>query len=495
MADQALWNAGDQPRVWINWDTFTAQGVAASWQLPFQEAVINAYTRWMAAGVDCRFQFYGYTTRTEPSDGEILITMNERHFDTTRIASTFGSWRKISLVIHRKNGANLTNWNIVPYNADPGEIDLQGVLLHEFGHCYWLDHSTSGNEAMTAGYNYHSARMGPWNGDVGRVKALYRDFDRNRLREFASYDAGQSWFAMANQLTNYNHYQARTCLGPGVAAIGSTGLFSLNWSHPNRIPTWLRNNGSTFLFNNWIYYGGERAVHGNSVASAVNGTMLWAWVDEEDSGSLRIVRSTNTGGSWAWANVPAGATTYGQPGLAVTTVGGVRTWVLVWAHFDRSDHTGTGYLRSSISTNDGGSWSQPRVINTFYKSLAGVAVAASDTNEIMVGFSWAPHSTNGMNAVRTLSCRVTGGELNVTGIGNGNAVSRLQPALAYDRGSQRFIMAFREQNFLTSLRVATKKWADASWPAATQLAGTTTATAPALASAPNGMNVLWYGGE
>lgn len=496
MADQAMWNRGDRPRILINWDTFTAQGIAASWQVPFQEAVINAYTRWMMeAGVDCRFQFWGYTTNTEPADGEILITMNERHFDSTRIASTFGSWRKASLVIHRKNGSNLTNWAIVPYNADPGEIDLQGILLHELGHCYWLDHATSGNETMNGGYGYHRARFGPWDGDVQRAKALFGDFDRNRLRELVSIDGGNSWVTASTQITTYNHYQARTCLAPGATAIGSSGLYNLAWSHPNRIPTWLRNDGSNFLFGNWLFYGGERAVHGHALASAPDGTMLWCWVDEEDGGTLRIVNSTNSGGSWTWANSPAGAATFGQPGIAVTAVAGVRTWVLVWAHFDRADHAETGFMRCSVSTNDGASWSTPVVLDSFYKSLSGVAVAAASNNRVMVGFAWAPHGVYGMNLLRTLECNVSNGRLQHQRTCYTNAASRTQPALSYDAVRNRFIMAFREQNFLTSIRTSTKAWGDGSWPAAAQVAGTTTATAPTLATTPNGTTVLWYGGE
>jgi hypothetical protein len=496
MADFALWNAGDRPRIWINWGTFTAQGFPASWQLPVQEALINAYTRWMmSAGVDCRYQFFGYTTRTEPSDGEILVTMNERHFDSTRIASTFGSWRKASLVIHRKNGSNLTNWNLVPYNADPGEIDLQGIFTHELGHCYWLDHAASGNETMNGGYGYHRARYGPWEGDVSRAKAIYRDFDRNRLRELGSTDGGQNWHAVPTQITSYNNYQARTCLAPGVAAIGSSGLLDLAWSHPNRIPTWLRNDGSTFLFNNWLFYGGERAVHGNSVASAPDGTMLWCWVGNDDNGTIRIVRSTNIGGSWAWAGVPVGARTGGQAGIAVTTVNGVRTWILVWAHFDRGDHTNTGYLRASTSTDNGSSWSQPQVLDTFYKSLSGVGVAAGPNNQVMVGFAWAPHSTYGINYLRTLHCSVSGGVLRSSSIGYTNEVTRVQPALAFDPARNRFVLAFREQNFLTSIRTTVKAWSGSSWPAATQAQGTTTATAPTVAANPTGSLFLWYGGE
>lgn len=495
MADQALWNAGDRPRIWINWDTFTAQGIPNSWRQPFQEALVNAYTRWMAAGVDCRYQFFGYTTRTEPGDGEILITMNERHFDSTRIASTFGSWRRASLVIHRKNGSNLTNWSIVPWNAQPGEIDLQGVLLHELGHCFWLDHATSGNESMTGGYNYHSARFGPWDGDVQRVKSIYRDFESNRLRAIASFNSGASWSPVSTQITSYNHYQARTCLSPGATAIGSSGLYDLAWSHPNRIPTWLRNDGTNFLFNNWLFYGGERAVHGHTVASAPDGTLLWSWVDRDDNGTIKLVRSTNSGGSWSWAGTPAGARTYGQPGLACTTAAGVRTWVLVWAHFDRGDHTNTGFLRSSVSTNDGASWSAPTVLDTFYRSLSGVAVAANQSNQVMVGFSWAPNSAYGMNALRTLHCSVSAGTLSGSRVGYTSDYSRLQPSLAYDESSRRFLLAYREQNFLTSIRISSKAWTDGSWPNAMQVAGTTSATAPSLAATSGARNVLWYGGE
>jgi matrixin len=496
MADNAYWNAGDRPRVWINWRTFTDQGIPGGWQQPFQDAVINAYTRWMmSAGVDCRFQFFGYTDRTEAGDGEVLITMNERHFDTSRIASTFTSWRKANMVIHRKNGSDLTNWNIVPYNAAPGEIDLQGVLTHEFGHCYWLDHSSLPNDTMVANYDYHRQRYGPWEGDVARAKAIFADFDRNHLRELGSADGGQFWNVLANQLTPYNNYQARTCLSPGVSAIGHSGLFDLAWSHPNRIPTWLRTDSSTFLFNNWTFYGGERAVHGHAIASAADGTMLWCWVGNDDNGTIKIVRSTDSGASWVWTGTPSGAATFGQPGIAVTTVAGQRTWILVWAHFDRTDQANTGYLRTSISSDDGSTWSTPQVLDTFYKSLLGVGIACDDNNHVMVGFSWAPNSTYGINYVRTLHCAVAQGALNGSRVGYTSEVSRVHPALAFDSQRNRFVMAFREQNFLTSLRITIKNWADAFWPVASQVQGTTTNTAPALAASPAAELYLWFGGE
>ena len=33
MADAAYWNNGDQPRVFIHWQSFLDQGILASWQL------------------------------------------------------------------------------------------------------------------------------------------------------------------------------------------------------------------------------------------------------------------------------------------------------------------------------------------------------------------------------------------------------------------------------------------------------------------------------
>jgi hypothetical protein len=169
--------------------------------------------------------------------------------------------------------------------------------------------------------------------------------------------------------------------------------------------------------------------------------------------------------------------------------------VLVWAHFDRADHANTGYIRASISTNDGLTWSTPQVLDTFYKSLLGVGVAAADNNRVMVGFAWAPHGTYGINFLRTLHCSVVGGALTGTRVGYTSEVSRTQPALAFDQRRNRFAMCFREQNFLTSLRVARKNWGDAIWPPAAQIQGTTTITPPAVGASAASDLYLWYGGE
>ena len=100
MADQKWYDEGMRPRILINWQSFIDWGIPASWQGPFTDAVINAYTRWMnVGGVNLRFQFWGYTNKTDSDTGELVISMNERHANSTRLASTFGTYNK--LIMHR----------------------------------------------------------------------------------------------------------------------------------------------------------------------------------------------------------------------------------------------------------------------------------------------------------------------------------------------------------------------------------------------------------
>ena len=498
MADQKWYDEGIRPRILINWRSFQDQGIPASWQGPFTDAVINAYTRWMnVGGVDLRFQFWGYTDRTDSQDGELVISMNERHFDSTRLASTFGSYNRLIIVFHRRNGADLTPWNFVPYNAAPGEFDMQGILMHELGHCLGLDHAAGVNDTMNGGYAYHRQRFGPFANDVARLRNVYRDFTRNRLRQVRSTNGGASWSVVPNNLTSYNHTDARTNLNPGVTPTPQSGLFVVGWSMVGNPPTWLRGDGSTFLFSPWIFYGGERSIYGPTYAQDGNHTMLWAWVDDDDLGTIRVVRSTSDGFTWTWVASPASARTHGTPGLCWTRVGGRSTWILVWAHFDRGDHNGTGYLRASLSTNDGASWSAPVVLNTFYKALSGVAAAATTDNRVVLAFAWAPHSTYGMNHIRAFNCHVAGGQLQTSATVFPQAVeaTRIQPGLAYDAAADRFVLAWREQDFNTSLNVATKAPAATSWGAKVR-PGVRSHVAPAAAfSAAQRQSVVWYAFE
>jgi hypothetical protein len=211
----------------------------------------------------------------------------------SRIASTLGAYNAIYIEFHRRSGVNGTVWNFVPWNAMPGEIDMQGIAMHELGHALGLDHSASANDTMFGGYIYHSSRFGPWEGDVAALKALYPDYQKSRLRQVRSNDGAVTWVEIPNDLTSHGHWHTRTNQSPGTTAIRASGLYNVGWMHSNRIPTWLRNDGDRFLTRLWYYFGGERIVHGPGYASDDAGTLLWARVQNDDNATIRISRSTN----------------------------------------------------------------------------------------------------------------------------------------------------------------------------------------------------------
>jgi hypothetical protein len=486
--------------VLINWQSFVDQGIPANWQWPFVDAVINAYTRWMSvAGVDLRFQFFGFTSQTQSNDGELVISMNRRHAPTeNRLASTFGSYNRLIIVFHRRAGDDVTLWNFVPFNASAGEIDMQGVLVHELGHCLGLDHSGSADETMRADYDYHSARYGPFDGDVTAVKGLFPNFNRNRIRQVRSTNGATSWAAEASNLTNYNHPDARTTTTPGAAHVGGSGQYIVGWTIPNRIPTWLRGDGSTFQFGEWFYFGGERSVHGPAYASNDAGRLLWAWIHNDAAASMRMVGSADGGRTWFWVARPPGAASAGTPALCWTRVGGVSTWICAWANFERASHDRTGLIYASISTNDGASWSAPVALHPTFKALAGVTAAANGSNSVVVAFALAPTGTaSGMNTIRTFSCEVGGGRLNVRQSHALAETTRIQPGVAFDAGHNRFVLASREQNFLTTIATLRKGPAMADpWGGRVFLGDRRTNTAPAIAAAPGRNEArIYYGFE
>ena len=499
MADTQWYPAGARPRVWINWDSFVAQGIPTAWQAPFTDAIINAYTRWQTiAGVDLRFQFFGYTTKTNSDPGELVISMNSLHSPAeSRLASTFGGYNALIIVFHRRNGDG-TPWNWVPRNARAGEIEMQGVATHEIGHCLGLEHGTDPNATMIPWYNYHSSRFGPFKNDIDRVRAVYASFTNSRVRQLRSSDGGSSWVEIGNPLTSHGHVNTRTNINPAVVALPRSGMYVVGWSHVNGIPTWLRSDGESFLFRNWLFYGGERSIYGPAYASDDNQTTLWAWVTNDDQGTIRLVSSQNQALQWGLAGTPANARTAGTPALCWTRVGGVSTWVLAWSNFDRADQNGTGLLRASISTNNGGSWSAPVTLDANLKALSGVSAAATPNNRIEIALAFAPDMDAGMgeiNAIRTIVCDVNAGNLRRTSDINSPERTRIQPSIAFEQRSNRFVMAWREQNFATSLNMAQHAIAGGPWSPLVR-PGQSSNTAPALAASPeNGEVVLWYSHE
>ncbi|HEY3060256.1 MAG TPA: matrixin family metalloprotease [Chloroflexota bacterium] len=496
MADQQLYDEGSRPHVLINWESFELRGIPPRWRSPFTSAVINAYTRWAnVAGIDLRFQFQGFTHKTYASAGELLIYMDDRHPTEARLTSTYGSFNQMEIVFHRMNGEDLSPWNFVPFNGRPGEYDMQAILMHELGHCIGLDHAPHDGDTLFNEYDYHAYRFGPFSRDVTRARHIYPDFTRNRLRQMRSTDGGATWSPVGNELTTYNHLHARTNTVPGVVGLPPAGMYVVGWTLVNGSPTWLRGDGGNFLMRNWEFFGAEQSIYGPAMAGDGQNTIIAAWVQNDDAGTIKVLRSRDQGYLWQRVGTPAGAQTYGTPGLAHTRVDGQLVWILVWTHFDRTNQECTGCIRYSLSRDDGHTWTPPEMLDPAYKALAGVSVAADNENHVLVSFAWAPHSTQAINRIRTFACEVIDGHLRKVDQVRSDDVTRLQPALTFDESTSRFILAWRDQNFVTSLTTARTAPDQRHWSDRMRLDASSN-TAPALASMPSlEETVLWYAAE
>ncbi len=223
--------------------------------------------------------------------------------------------------------------------------------------------------------------------------------------------------------------------------------------------------------------------------------MLAAWVQNDDSGSIKILRSRDHGYNWQRVNAPLGAQTYGTPGLCCTRLDDQAVWILVWSNFDRADQECTGCIRFSVSSNEGDSWSPPGTLDPNYKAVSGVSAAADQRNHALVSFAWAAHAPQGMNRIRTFACEVIDGQLTQVDHIRSDEVTRTQPALAFDESANRFILAWRDQNFLTSVSTARMAPGERRWSDRVRLEATSN-TAPALAAMPPlNETVLWYAAE
>jgi hypothetical protein len=302
--------------------------------------------------------------------------------------------------------------------------------------------------------------FGPFNDDINRVRAVYAGFTRNRVRQLRSGDGGSSWTEIPNELTSHGHVHTRTNVNPGVTALPQSGLYVIGWSHPNSIPTWLRTDGDRFVFRDWLYYGGERSLYGPAYASDNNQTTLWAWVTNDDRGTIKVVASRNQALQWFGVNAPANARTGGTPALCWTRVNGQSTWILAWSNFDRANQNDTSLIFTSISTNDGWNWSVPVALNTTHKALSGVSAAATPNNRIEVAIAWAPDNAAnhaGINAIRTFVCDINGGRVRQLSVMASNGRGAVEATGLTHVGSFRVAMVNDSECLLL--------WAIPSWPA------------------------------
>ncbi len=486
--DRTTYADGSRPKVLINWDSFEDQGFPSSWKIPFTNVVINGYTRMnRVLGVDVRPQFWGYTTKTDSDPGEIVISANEKHADSNRLASTFGWFPdRLKIVFHRKRGSDLTPWNWTPFWPNNGEYSMYAVFMHELGHCLGLDHSGPTKNIMGS-YTWTS-HHGPWSGDQADTRALYSFRNANRLRQLATYNGGQSWSTLSNDITSFGAPWGRTTNRIAAAGNSSNANYLIGWATPDNFLTWARGDGVAFDTADWYYYTQHpRPRYGSDMVSDNGNNWMWVVVDgRNDDNRVRVIRSTDNGDSWFYTGFPQ-ATTSSTPGIAFTRIEGQRVWIVLWVNYDESDRDNTGYIYGSVSFNDGATWSQPHAVDSWYRVHDGVGVAADDNGNVRVTFVWGGESgmwAYGQNKVRSFSADVAAdGTVSRGGLCFPELHSRIAPDFTWHSDSGQFVQGLREQDFNTSL--------DSLRGTVTQcpgsflhISGSTTHVAPGLARNP-----------
>lgn len=468
---------GSTVTVLLNWDTFEDQGFLSSWQPRVGDSVVRAYTRWSYfTGLNLAFKYGGLTTKEVGGTGEIVVKATEAPGDPNVPKLASAGCRYIN--IHRRElvGGTAIPWTVWMSPA-AGTVDMAAVLQHEFGHSIagiW-NHINDSRATMQPGYNWNAARWGPYPLDRDAVLSEYGVSPGHRLYLTRTVDNGQSWTSVSSNLPSSS---PRTTARPALIRDGSNLIAFLTHTNPstqNRVPMWLKGNTSG-TFSSATVFGGLRSQFGVGAAGR-SGKYLWTWVDETGADmNVRVVRTTDGGASWVYANPPAGTRAAGTPGVCYL---GGSTWVLAYAAFDWTNPAIGGIIQARVSTNDGASWGPP----SSYPSSAditadeGVSCAADANGNIRIAYSFAPASISNLYLsqsvrVRTIYGSVTGSSIAWQQINSVTNYGWTRTSPSISASSQGFLLGYRGTNALSSFHSSFQTHGSVSWPSTTVLAST-----------------------
>lgn len=474
-ADARAFDVNAEVAVRINWQSFLDAGFPASWETSVLDTVISAYTRWIhVGGMKLRPKFQGYTTRTAADPNEILVMANLQHSgwrdaagntctagspgctcnDCNRLASRFGAGNRVLIVVHRRSAETGSIWPHVFWRTtSASDNDNRGVMLHEMGHAFGLEHESSTAAVMYPYYQWENA-YGPHKKDIEDIVALYGVQDAWRVRVRRTMDDGATYAEVPTNLTGIG---VTTTLPP--AAVRTPERTSFFYTSPQHHPTWIHgtNDGSTFDTATWTTFGGISSLYGMA-ASGYGNEYMMAWVDHStDQDTVNVVRSVDGGASYFWANPPV-SRAIGTPALQKVAD---NTWILAYGKL--TDIANTGRVVARVTTNDGASWSGEIELNTLYRAENGVSLASSGPGEIRLGFSWPlPYASSPNYLKRTMVAHLdAANNLVLDRMIYESETSRNQPVMAKPWG--RFLQAWREPNYATSINTRTSGAASSTW--------------------------------
>ncbi len=141
-----------------------------------ETAFTNAMASWNEAGRDVNVAYEGTRTAALYPDGHNIISYGEYAGlgSTLAFAATWayddGAAFDCDLYFLSENDYGTVYWDADPAGPASGRYDIEGVALHESGHCLGLDHSADSSAVMYAYYN--GARV-PQSDDLAGLAALY----------------------------------------------------------------------------------------------------------------------------------------------------------------------------------------------------------------------------------------------------------------------------------------------------------------------------------
>jgi Matrixin len=477
-ADARVFDINGDVAIRINWQSFLDAGFPAAWEGAVLDTVIAAYTRWIhVGGMKLRPKFQGTTTRTAADPNEILVMANQQHSgwfdsggnsctagspgctcnDCSRLASRFGSGNRVLIVIHRRSAYTGSPWPHAFWRTtDAAQIDNRGILLHELGHAFGLEHEDS-SEAIMYPYQEWWHSYGPNSKDIADIVALYGKQDAWRAQVRRTVDNGVTYAPITTNLTGLG---VTTTLPPTASRDSARTIFF--YTSQDHRPSWIIGNpdGNAFDTASWFTFGGLPSVYGTA-GHGYGDEYMMAWADHStDQDTVNVVRSVDGGRSYFWANPPA-SRTMGTPGIHKVAD---NTWVLAYSKLgdNATGRSVTGKIITRVTTNDGATWGPEVELNGLYRAENGVSITSNGPGEIRIGFSWAISNFGTNYYKRTMVAHLdAASNLVFDRMIYENETSRTQPVMAKAAGA--FLQAWREPNYATSINTRNSLAGSSSW--------------------------------
>lgn len=444
----AVFAAGANVPVYVNWTSFETFGYPSGWKFIFATDVDTVARRWSELSAAKIHPYFAgvvtYTWATKPANFTgILIEMNDYGFQSapgnyvTTSADQLCGGNKVVIRFHNREYFNSTpfTWQMAYASTAGSTLDLFEFLMHEMGHALGIwTHTTDINETMTPSFGLAKLRYGPTKQSADILQSIYGAEDRNDFAVHESTDNGLSWSALSG--SNIDSYV-------GSAKMEPTGIYDgvkpvIAFADHAHSVCWVK-GASGITFNYVGCWGTLKSAYGVGLGGEDN-QYIMAWADrgviEKD---LRIVYTNDGATTWYWRNPPAGIRTLGTPGIWRA---GANTWVVAYTRYTFNDDNQTGHIAVIISEDNGVTWTGPTILGTV-RAIGSVSVTGEGTS-VLISFTEGDTGT-GHDNIRTIKATLDLAPYppTITYVGGNTHTDARHQRLTLSKTSAKFIFATR----------------------------------------------------